>query len=220
MRKSALLCRADLEDGSARAHYVRTELPDLAWSARQLADSLNASLKVAPPGDIWVFAYGSLIWNPIFPFAEKRLARIYNFHRSFCLWSRVGRGTRDKPGLVLGLDVGGSCRGVAYRITAQHAREELPLLWRREMVTGAYVPTWVKTRTEQGTVMAIAFVVRRNSHGYAGNMDENEMARHINSATGMLGPCSEYLVNTALGLREVGIHDALLERMMARCGCG
>ena len=109
------LCREDLKRGSLRDAYLRTELADLAWSDAQLHRSLSHTLSQAPRGDVWIFAYGSLIWNPIFPFAEKRVARIYGLHRSFCLWSRVGRGTRENPGLVLGLDDGGSCSGLALR---------------------------------------------------------------------------------------------------------
>lgn len=224
------LCREDLQSGSMRDAYLRSELADLAWSDAQLKGSLEQTLRALREvacrrgagggvGDVWVFAYGSLIWNPLFPVAEKRVARIYGFHRSFCLWSRVGRGTRDNPGLVLGLDQGGACTGLALRIDAAHAYEELLLLWRREMVTGAYSPTWVRARTSAGAVDAIAFVINRRSHAYAGRLPEQDVAQNIRTASGMIGPCSEYLAKTAAGLSSHGIRDASLERLAQLCGC-
>ena len=215
------LCREDLKSGSLRDAYLQTELADLAWSDAQLQRSLNQTLRCAPrgepSGDVWIFAYGSLIWNPIFPFAEKRIARIYGLHRSFCLWSRVGRGTREQPGLVLGLDDGGSCSGLALRVEKHHVPDELFLVWRREMVTGAYKPTWVKARTPQGTVNAIAFVMDQNSHAYAGRLAEPDIARNIRTAAGLNGPCIEYLVQTAAGLAGHGIFDEQLERLARQC---
>jgi glutathione-specific gamma-glutamylcyclotransferase len=201
------LCRDDLVSGSLRAAFVKSEMAAHAWSDAQLNRSVDCTLSRVPPGDVWVFAYGSLIWNPIFPFADKRVARIYGFHRSFCLWSRIGRGTPEKPGLVLGLDHGRSCAGLAYRIAAPHVRDELRLLWRREMVTGSYVPTWVKARTPQGAVAAIAFVINHRSVAYAGRLPCTEAARRIREAAGIHGPCAEYLLRTVAGLREHGIHD-------------
>ena len=206
------LCRDDLASGSLREAFLRTELAGIAWSDAQLRRSLDATLANTPPGDVWVFAYGSLIWNPIFPFAERRLATVYGLHRSFCLWSRVGRGTPECPGLVLGLDHGGHCRGLAYRIAAEHVDEELFLLWRREMVTGSYVPTWVRARTPAGRIRAIAFVINHASPAYAGRMAAPETARCIARASGLNGPCADYLVLTLSGLREHGIEDnALIE---------
>jgi len=204
------LCRDDLVSGSLRAAFVNSEMAAIAWSEARLDASLDCVLAQLPPGDVWVFGYGSLIWNPLITFAERRLAKVYGLHRSFCLWSRIGRGTPQQPGLVLGLDHGGSCAGLAYRIEAQHAREELRLLWRREMVTGAYVPTWVKARTSQGAVPAIAFVINHRSVAYAGKQSTPAAARCIATASGLHGPCTEYLVRTLRGLREHGIEDHAL----------
>jgi cation transport protein ChaC len=217
------LSREDLRQGSMRDLYLKSELAGLAWSDAQLEKSIRRTLAVARhvprSGDIWVFAYGSLIWNPLFPVAEKRLAKIYGYHRSFCLWSRVGRGTRDNPGLVLGLDHGGACAGLALRIDASHAREELSLLWRREMVTGAYAPTWVRARTSAGAVDAIAFVIDHRSHAYAGRLPEAAIASNIREAAGVIGPCAEYLEKTAAGLAAHGIDDVRLARLARLCGC-
>lgn len=223
------LSRDDLHSGSMRDVYLRSDMADLAWSDARLQASLAATLgagghgastRTMPlPDHIWVFAYGSLIWNPLFPVAEQRIARIYGYHRSFCLWSRVGRGTRDNPGLVLGLDDGGTCTGLVLRIDAAHARDELALLWRREMVTGAYTPTWVRARTPAGAVNALAFVIDQRSHAYAGRLPEAAIASNIREAAGLIGRCSEYLQKTAAGLAAHGIDDSRVTRLARLCGC-
>ncbi len=132
-----------------RALYIEAAGdPRWALTDEQLSDSLTAMLKARPKGaGWWVFAYGSLLWNPLFPFAEARPAILRGLHRRFCLRSLASRGTPDQPGLVLGLDRGGACTGVAYRLPAPVAMDELHLLWRREMVVGAYRPRWVRVRS-------------------------------------------------------------------------
>jgi cation transport protein ChaC len=203
----APLCRDDLQHGSRRAHYLATTMAHIAWPEAKLARSVDHMLRSNPQGDIWVFGYGSLIWNPLLHFAEKRTAKIYGLHRSFCLWSRVNRGTLEAPGLVLGLDQGGACAGVVYRVERARAREELLLMWRREMSTGAYVPTWIKTRTPAGTVLSLCFVIDHRLPSYAGRLDPAIAAHTINTAAGLYGPCLDYYTNTAQGLVEHGIDD-------------
>jgi glutathione-specific gamma-glutamylcyclotransferase len=214
------LTREDLQQGGRRDAYIREKLAGSAWSDAQLEESLAKTLRRAPKGDVWIFAYGSLIWNPIFPVAEERVARVHGLHRSFCIWSRLGRGSPDRPGLVLGLTRGGNCRGVVLRLEQQHVAEELALVWRREMVTGAYKPTWVKARTDHGAVNAIAFVADRLQDSYAGDLSEEEAVRIICGGSGFLGSCSDYLSQTNAGLAERGIPDEALERLATRCGCG
>jgi cation transport protein ChaC len=213
------LCREDLQSGGRRDAYIRKMLADAVWSEAQLADSLERTLKRAPKGDLWIFAYGSLIWNPIFPVAEERVAKVHGLHRSFCIWSKLGRGSPDRPGLVLGLNRGGNCRGVVLRLERQHVAEELALVWRREMVTGAYKPTWVKVRTDEGTVHAIAFVADRRRDSFASGLSEDDVARIVRDSSGFLGTCSQYLEQTTAGLAARGIHDEGLERLAKRCGC-
>jgi cation transport protein ChaC len=203
----APLCRDDLQHGSRRATYLATKLAGIAWSEAKLARSVDATLAANPKGDIWVFGYGSLIWNPLLHFAEKRTAKIFGLHRSFCLWSRVNRGTPESPGLVLGLDKGGDCAGVVYRVERARAREELLLMWRREMSTGAYIPRWIKARTPAGTVLALSFVIDSKLPSYAGRLDPTIAAQTIHSAAGLYGPCLDYFTNTAQGLVEHGILD-------------
>jgi cation transport protein ChaC len=213
------LTREDLQRGGRRDAFIREQLAGSAWSDAQLEESLDRTLRTAPKGDVWIFAYGSLIWNPIFPVAEERVARVHGLHRSFCIWSRLGRGSPTKPGLVLGLTRGGNCRGVVLRLEQQHVAEELALVWRREMVTGAYKPTWVKARTNQGTVNAIAFVADRRRDSYAGDLSEADAAAVICNGVGFLGSCSDYLSLTIAGLAQRGIPDEALERLADRCGC-
>src|SRR6476661_2514556 len=156
------LSRRDLEEGRMREVYIEALAEGHALTDEQLSESLTATLNAKPKGaGWWVFAYGSLLWNPLFPFAESRPASLHGLHRRFCLWSLASRGKPDAPGLVLGLDRGGSCRGVVYRLPAPCAIDELHLLWRREMVTGAYAPRWLHVESEGRPVIALGFVVRR-----------------------------------------------------------
>jgi cation transport protein ChaC len=186
-------------------------------SEEELVASLDAALRGADLANgAWLFAYGSLIWNPAFHFSERRIATIQGYHRRFCLWTHLGRGCPERPGLVLGLERGGSCRGVAYRVAQKAAREELEIVWRREMVSGSYVPRWLTAYTERGTVRAIGFVINRAHERYARYLPDDRVAEVIATAHGQLGPCADYLVNTVDHLAELGIHDAPLERLRAR----
>jgi cation transport protein ChaC len=170
--------------------------------------------------DVWVFAYGSLIWNPTFAFAERRIAHIRGYHRRFCLRADMGRGTLECPGLFLGLDRGGRCGGVVFRIPAAQADHELTLLWRREMLTGAYIPRWLKARTQigtdgSGTVPAIAMTINRAYSRYVGDWSDERMISAIATAEGRVGRCADYLFNTLEHLNEMGLRDRMLERTAA-----
>lgn len=167
-----------------------------------------------PGNDIWVFAYGSLMWNPAFHFTESRTATVHGYHRRFCLNSKVGRGTSEVPGLMLGLDRGGSCRGIALRIAAAQAHEELDIIWSREMVADAYRPVWVHARTPHGTVAAIAFAIDETLPSYAGRLPLDEVARRIARASGPLGHCADYLAETVAHLEATGIHDRTLAAIL------
>ena len=163
--------------------------------------------------DVWVFGYGSLIWNPVFHYVEKRAGIVHGYHRRFCMWTNLGRGSDEAPGLMLGLDRGGSCRGMAFRIAAEVADEELDLIWNREMMSDTYRPTWMTVRTETGPVRAISFVMRRDHRRYIGPMGDDEAAASIAKASGFLGPCREYRFNTVDHLEELGIPDKGLTRL-------
>jgi len=211
------LSRRDLEQGRMRAVYVEALPAHHALTDEQLAASMEATLAARPRGaGWWVFAYGSLLWNPLFPFVEARLGTLHGLHRRFCIWSLASRGTPDAPGLVLGLDRGGSCRGVVYRLPAAQAPEELLLLWRREMVTGAYAPRWLGVDCGGRQVLALGFVVRRDHAQYAGKLAIDAQADVVARARGAFGSSADYLERTRVALVTHGIVEPYLERLAAR----
>ena len=220
---SMTLSRRDLEQGRLRAIYTEA-VKDRALSEEALSASLTATIRRKPKGaGWWVFAYGSLLWNPLFPVAEMRTGTVRGLHRRFCLWSIGARGTPAAPGLVLGLDRGGTCRGVALRLPTPLAMDELHLLWRREMVVGAYEPRWVKVHSEGGrTVCAIAFIVRRDHPQYAGKLAIDQQIDVLSTACGAFGSSGDYLERTRVALIAHGIADPYLDdlaqRIAARCG--
>ena len=131
--------------------------------------------------DIWVFGYGSLIWNPLIAYEEKQFGRVYGFHKRFCLWTRLGRGSPEDPGLVLALDRGGSVRGFVFRIASKRAAQEMDILWQREMINNSYNPKWVSVHTNCGVKKALSFVIRRNSPSYADRMSDENIAEIIDN---------------------------------------
>lgn len=215
------LTRTDLESSLLQKMILQSGLGLYTLSEAQLQESIYQTLRRQELNSaVWLFAYGSLIWNPLFRFVEYRVGTIYGWHRRFCLWAPVGRGTPDNPGLVLGLDRGGSCRGIAYQVAAVDVATELQLLWRREMVAGAYVPRWVKVFDGTQIIEAIAFVVNHQHPSYAGNLSLETTVDSIATATGQLGSCADYLIQTVNGLTTNGIKDKQLlilrEQVVAR----
>lgn len=167
-----------------------------------------------PAGDLWVFAYGSLMWNPGFPYVEARDAKIYGFHRSLCVWSWVYRGTRAKPGLVFGLDVGGSCIGRAYRVRGLDQQQVVDYLYRRELVSNVYTPRLVSMLVQGGSrVSALTFTVKREHQQYAGKLAPHQAVEAVRAGEGTTGPSSEYLTSTLAHLEEMGIVDRRLRRL-------
>lgn len=173
-------------------------------------------ITVVPGADLWVFAYGSLMWNPGFPFLESQPAVIGGYHRRFCVSSHRYRGTPERPGLVLGLDRGGSCRGMAFRVAPDHVPETLDYLWEREMINRVYRPKLlpVRLRDGGGPVTACTFVVDRAHGQYCGCLDEATMAARIAGCCGECGPNLDYLANTVAHLEELGIHDKRLSSLL------
>ncbi len=169
--------------------------------------------EIAAGADAWVFGYGSLIWNPAFHFVERRVGRVYGYHRRFCLWTHLGRGSKANPGLTLGLDRGGSCRGIAFRVAADAVESEFEVVWRREMITGAYRPRWLDVHTNGGVVRGLGFTINHDHERYAGLLPEDTAAAAIATAEGELGPCAEYLFNTVAHLEAYGIHDRALGKL-------
>lgn len=165
--------------------------------------------------DLWVFGYASLIWRPEFHAAEQRHATVYGWHRSLKMRSSINRGTPECPGLVFALVVGGSCRGMAYRIERSRAHHELERLWSREMPTGVYDPRWLPCRTPAGMVQALAFTLSRASPSFAEGLTDEQIVAVLRSARGRYGTTLDYLVGTAACLRARGIRDREIERLVA-----
>jgi len=168
-----------------------------------------------PRQDLWVFGYASLIWRPEFQADEHHPALVHGWHRALRMRSRINRGTDEQPGLVFALLPGGACRGEVHRLPAARAEAELQRLWQREMITGVYTPRWLACRTTQGTVPALAFTLQRHSDAYLGRLPDDEMLHILRHARGRYGSTLDYLVCTAQALRQRGILDSDIERLMA-----
>ena len=210
------LTRADLEADLLRRNYERHH-PELALMPLEAYEgSLEAAIEGAG-GDLWLFAYGSLIWNPLFHYVERRAAAATGLHRRFCLWSRMGRGTPEYPGLMLALDEGGHCEGFAFRIDAARVRDELTLIWRREMTLGSYDPRFVEVADGRGRrLRALTFVARPGVEHYAGHLPEATVVEVLARARGRLGSAADYLFETARCLRDHRIDDRALFDIEAR----
>ena len=186
-------------------------------TAGERRDHIREVLGRAPqPRRVWIFGYGSLMWNPALRFAERRTALVHGFHREFCLLARAGRGSPERPGLMLSLEPGGSCHGVIYRLPADAIEEELDLLWRREMLTRSYRPVWVVARTARGIGHAVAFAANRSHQRYRGDLNAATMARYLAHGEGPLGRCCDYLFETVAHLHELGIRDPRMEALEQR----
>lgn len=169
----------------------------------------------APGEDFHVFAYGSLMWRPDFPFAEIEPATLHGYHRAFCITSTHYRGNAERPGLVLGLDRGGKCVGRLYRVEARHAAEVAEYLHQRELVTGCYVPKRVLLRLEGDRRQhGIAYVADRGHYQYAGKLDDAKAAEIIRHAVGVVGSNREYLRNTVQHLDDMGIAEGRLHKIL------
>jgi cation transport protein ChaC len=212
------LTRESLLDGSLHEQVRAVLGPNARFmTGAERAAQVEAMLARAPrPGRVWVFGFGSLIWNPAFRFVERRTARIHGFHRRFCLWARAGRGSPERPGLMLSLESGGSCSGVAYRLARHAAATELDVIWRREMITMAYRPVWVTAHTPKGAEPAIAFSANRGHERYVPGLEDEAVAGYLATGSGQMGRCCDYLFDTVKHLRELGIRDRRLEALEAR----
>jgi len=166
-----------------------------------------------PDGDIWIFGYGSLMWRPEFPHSDFQTALLGGYHRSLCVYSVKFRGTHECPGLVLGLDRGGSCKGRALRVERGDAQQVFEYLHDREMTHQVYRPKWLPVKIPSGTVQAYCFVVDRAHKQYTGKLTEDAAVKLIRQGRGKGGPCLEYLRSTIQHLDELGIPDGPLHRL-------
>ncbi|MEZ5669815.1 MAG: gamma-glutamylcyclotransferase [Alphaproteobacteria bacterium] len=198
------------DPGPVQDRRYATEDDYAAVVARLLADR-------PADGAVWIFAYGSLIWNPVHDVAERRVALLRGWHRSFCLgWDTHFRGMPGRPGLMMVLDRGGACRGVIERLPDGRAEDNLFRLFRREMflLPTPMPPRWVTVRTAAGEcVRAITFAIDRDSGRYVGGLDADRVADMLATAVGHWGTMAEYLHNTVAHLEAEGIHDRRLWRL-------
>ena len=183
-------------------------------SPTELIATLRTALDPWKAGTpFWIFAYGSLMWNPSFAWDARHVATVRGYHRSFRIWSRVNRGTPENPGLVLTLECGGSCRGLVYRIPADRVQEEMQRIWKREMTFGSYRPKWLNCTVGDESLRALVFTVNRQCSGYAGRIPEQVMVEAIASARGRYGPAHDYLFKTVETLHAHGIRDERVDHL-------
>ncbi len=165
-------------------------------------------------GDLWLLAYGSLIWKVDFPVQEQRRASVYGHHRALRMWSRVNRGTPEQPGLVFALLPGGSCQGMALRVAAPEVPAVLPLLWAREMPAPVYDPQWLRCHTPAGVVPALAFTLSRQSPSHTGALSAEQLRAIFARARGRYGSTLDYARQTHQRLQALGIRDDRLAALM------
>lgn len=190
--------------------------PERRWSREAIADSLADTLRQRPPGPVWVFAYGSLLWNPLLEIEASAVALLPGWHRSFCLRLEAGRACQDRPGRMLALEPGGSTQGMALRLPEDRLGHELALLWTREMVTGAYHPRWLAARAADGQPLPVlAFVADPGGQGYEADASVATVAPCIAAACGPIGSNIDYVHRLAAALRQAGLRDAYVEQLAA-----
>ena len=191
-----------------------TWIPAERNGAQMLSDTLTAWRSLGPYPDLWLFGYASLIWRPEFDAAETRLARVHGHHRSLQMWSRVNRGTPERPGLVFALVRGGSVQGLALRIPHEQVEALMPKLWAREMPNPVYDPRWLPCQTAQGMVPALAFTLSRRSPNYTGALSAERYRDIFDHSVGRYGSTVDYARQTLQGLRKHGIEDRALARLL------
>lgn len=210
-----LLTRQALQDGS----YLRSfsDLPGQPrWSRQRILASLDAALAQRPGGQpVWLFAYGSLIWNPLFEYAERQPATLHGWQRRFCLRLHAGRGSAEQPGRMLALDRGSHCRGVAFRIGEQGLRDELALVWIREMPYGSYNVIWGRLQLAGGRkVQALTFVANPAQQQYVADACIATVAPLVARACGPMGSNMDYLLSLEKTLAQFAIHDAYVAALV------
>lgn len=216
--KRQMMLSADLVASVARVVEDAGPSPGAVYLTDGEYDAIVGDmLTQAPARDLWLFGYGSLLWKPGFEYAERRMATVQGWHRSFCLKIARFRATRDRNGLMMVLDRGGQCQGMILRVPANQAATVLNGLFRRELVVNppATPPRWLTAQTEDGPIQALGFVIDRHSPFYAGRLPLEEVANVLAKAAGHWGSCAEYLQNTVAHLEELGIRDRNLWRLQA-----
>ncbi|WP_324030631.1 gamma-glutamylcyclotransferase [Pantoea sp. JZ2] len=187
----------------------------LLWSCEQRAASLAATLACRPDhSPVWIFGYGSLMWNPVFEADEVASASLHGWHRAFCLRLTAGRGTASHPGRMLALKEGGITQGLAFRLPEPRLHDELALLWKREMITGCYLPTWCElVLDDQRRVKALVFIMDPRHPLYEPDTCPQAVAPLIAAASGPLGSNAQYLFSLEEELTKRGMQEDDLIRL-------
>lgn len=176
----------------------------------------HEAMAVRPEGPLWVFAYGSLMWDPAVDFTEVRRATLQGFSRSMCLVDRMGgRGTSEAPGLMAGLDEGGECEGLAFRLPDDVQDRESERLWRREMMAPAYRAVFATAHTGQGPITALAFAADHETEMIEADLPREDQLRYLAMGEGTLGTSMEYLENLLAQFEALDIHDPELDALLA-----
>lgn len=199
----------------ALCHPTEASETDKIETAQAEPAGLTHLRKQLPPGqDLWVFGYASLIWRPEFEAAEQHRTRVQGWHRALKMWSRVNRGSPERPGLVFALLPGGSCQGLVWRIPAQQAQDTLGRLWAREMPLPVYTPRWLPCPTPQGPVQALAFTLSRSHPSHTGPLSDQTYRDIFATARGRFGTTLDYARETQAALRQHGIEDRALAALL------
>ncbi len=191
-----------------------TWVPAERDGARMMEQTLEQWRALGPGADLWVFAYASLVWRPEFEAAEQRMAKVHGYHRCLNMYSRVNRGTPERPGLVFALMPGGSCTGLVLRLPHHQVEATMPTLWAREMPNPVYDPQWLRAETAQGPVPALAFTLSRRSPNHTGPLSDAQYRDIFEHARGRYGSTLDYARQTLHGLRAHGIEDRSLARLL------
>ncbi|MFK7891702.1 MAG: gamma-glutamylcyclotransferase [Granulosicoccus sp.] len=216
MPKGPMITREALRTGKIEELLRETRNGLSTMSDTQRAQLVHDTLESLPDNaSLWVFGYGSLIWNPAIDFDTQRRCRITGFERKFCFWTTFSRGTQEQPGLMMGLVEGEQCEGVAFQIHRNKAATELDILFRREMVTYVYIPTWVTAHCVDtgASFTALTFVVDTRSERYTDKLSQKETISTLATAAGPLGRNCDYLFDLSKKLRELEFHDPELEEL-------
>ncbi|MFT4503187.1 gamma-glutamylcyclotransferase [Caballeronia sp. 15711] len=217
-RKMAMLTREAIKSGAYLEHFESQ--PNL-WTRERIQSSLTKTMQARPVdlADTWIFAYGSLMWNPMVEFEKRQTATLHGWHRSFCLRMVAGRGTPDGPGRMLALRRGDETNGVALKLADATLDKELQLVWIREMVLGSYRPTWASITLEDGTETdALTFVADERCEQFEQDSTVATVAPLISTATGQFGSNTEYLLKLHKALLECGLQDSYIEELASEVG--
>jgi cation transport protein ChaC len=208
------ITEARIEELARELALAGAPMPFLSRAEREA--TRRAILAELPTGaPLWLFGYGSLMWNPAAHVAETRPALLRGWRREFCLWSPLGRGTPQRPGLTLALLPGGSCRGLALKLAPELVESESEVIWRREMLSGAYRPRWVTLGAEAGPMRAVTFVANISHPGVARALPFETVVEVLASAEGRIGRCRDYLAQLVRELDAIGTPRGPMHRLHA-----